>query len=224
MALQNVTVRLLIFFLVFSIILPVAGYTFTNIGNTPTTGDLDPQALIDAGIILTDSVTHNVTRDADHTHFVLGTSEYRITWSTANHFVWERRNNFFGWDLRPFTLDPYPITEADIILDWEPLYNWTQVTVSYYNKTEFECFFTPYPGFSTIATSLADGNVTVTIGSTALPAGSDLFSFAGWFLGLISGHDTYGMPDFFIWILRIFTFIGILAFVILAKEFIPTLP
>lgn len=223
MALGEASVKILIFFLVFSILFPVAGYTLTVISEAPSIEGIDPQRLVDAGILLTEAITHNVTRGADHVHFDIGTSEYRVTWSTTN-FVWQRRNNFFGFDLAPFTMEPNPITETSIILGWNATYNWTQITVTDVGETEFECFFTPYPPFTSITTSLADGNVTITIGKAAYAAGTDMFSFAGWFLGMVTGQASYGMPEFFIWLIRIFTIIGVLAFVILAKEFVPTLP
>ena len=68
------------------------------------------------------------------------------------------------------------------------------------------------------------GNVTVTIGRGFEQQAADLWSFAGWFFGIVLGFETYSLPAFFVWLIRILSLIGILSAVLLAREFIPMLP
>jgi hypothetical protein len=221
-ALGDATVKLLVFFLVFSILFPVIGYALTFDSSSISTGGLDPDALMSAGIIITDAVTHNVTRAAGWTTFALNSSSYRVQWE-GDEFTFQIPHPWLGWSW-PTTIAPNPYLGVWAIGNFSDDYNWTNFQLDPSGGASAECFFTIYPGWTTMLDSMADGNVTVTIGKSFTPQAADLWSFGGWFLGLILGTQTFGLPAFFVWMIRVLTVIGILCAVLLAREFIPGLP
>lgn len=222
MALSSATVRLLVFFLVFSLVFPVAGYALTFESSSISTGGLDLDALMAAGIIITDAASHNVSRGGGWVVFALNSSTYRVSW-TGDEFTFQIPHSWLGWSW-PTTIEPNPYLGVWAIGNFSETYNWTNIQLDPGGGATAECFFIIYPGKSSMLDSMADGNVTIIIGKSFTPQAADMWSFAGWFLGVLLGIQTFGLPVFFVWFLRIFTVIGILCAVLLAREFIPGLP
>jgi len=228
MALSNKSVSLLIFFVVFSAVFPVAGFALTFSAGTPDISGVSEEALMQAGIILTDVATENVTDDEAWVYFALNDSDYRVRWmdpGTPNerYFEWQVPHGILGWSW-PTTIDPSPYGVLLVISNWDNDYNWTRATLDSGGASEAECFFTIYPGYDNITQCMDEGNVTMTIGRSYEPAAADLWTFTSWFFGMVTGIETYNMPAFFVWLIRVITLIGLLSFVLLAREFIPTLP
>jgi hypothetical protein len=222
MGLSSASVRLLVFFLAFSVIFPVAGYAFTSFGGVPSIGGISEESLMNAGIIMNDAVTHNVTRGAGWVTFDLNSTSYRVSWS-ADDFSFQVPHQYLGW-VWPATITPTPYKGVWAIGNYSTTYNWTHFVLDEGGGHEAEAFFTIYDDYSSMYECMANGNVTVTIGRAFEPSAPDLFSFVGWYLGVITGLQTFGLPAVFLWILRMFTIIGILSAVLLAREFIPGLP
>lgn len=218
MALSDSSVKLLIFFIVFSITFPVFGYAM-SFTITMDLGSIAQEDLMQAGIIMNSAVSHNLTRGTS-TDFVLDDGQYRV-WYSGQYFVFQVGNPYVGW-LWPITI--YTTNETAIIDNWDDSYNWTHFTVDEGGSAQGEAIFTPYPGYQNITSSIAVGNVTLTMGRGFEQQAADLMAFAGWFAGIVFGWDTSGLPSFFVWIIRIISLIGLASAVMLVREFIPLLP
>ena len=70
--------------------------------------------------------------------------------------------------------------------------------------------------YSSITDALSNGEIYVTFGS--LITNADYGNFISWYVGILLGTNTYGMPNEFLWIMRIFIAVSILATVWLIKD------
>ena len=71
--------------------------------------------------------------------------------------------------------------------------------------------------YSTMTDALAGGSIYVTYGSI-IATDANYGNFISWYLGILLGNNTYGMPNEFLWIMRIFIAFSVLATVWLIKD------
>ena len=71
--------------------------------------------------------------------------------------------------------------------------------------------------YTTIGDALNAGHIYITYG-TAVKNDANLTDFMSWYVGMLIGTDTYGLPEIFLYIMRIFVAVSILATVWLVKD------
>jgi len=195
-------------------------------------GSLDPEALQAAGITLTDAVSYNMSDSTRATIYnfyeefhLNDTSKYALTWAgggpDGNGTLYFKTTVFLPvlWvSIEPVYNAGYAANESE----WNPLYNWTMFTVDEGGANEASCFLTAHPDYdNNIASSLKDGNLTITIGKNFEQSEPDFWGFAGWWFSLVTGINTQGLPEFFVWLLRLITVLGLLSAILLLRSFLP---
>lgn len=212
--------KLVIFFLIFSLTFPVIGYALTP-GSEMDTGNISHEDLMQAGIILNNADSQNITRAGGWVNFDVGDQEYRVKWNGDDEFIFRTPTWLIGWII-PVEIDR--ISEAEVLSEFDVSYNWSHFTIDNEGNAEADALFTVYPGCGNITYTIAVGNITLTIGRGFDTGSQDTLAFGNWFLGLVFGWDTGGMPDFFVWVVRLIALIGLASAVLLVREFIPLLP
>jgi len=219
MALSSNITRLLAFFLVFSVVFPIASFALEFESGQPDSGDLDPDSLSAAGVILTDTTTHNISKGASQTFYVLNSSVIGCRWYSSGNF----RFTVQIWG-GIFAGVPPVYNETWVIGNFSTTYNWTRITIDANAPREADGFFTVHAEYDNMTHCINDGNVTLTIGRNFKRNPADFFAFTGWYLGIITGVATGGLPQIFVWFTQMLFIIGIISAVLLVKEFIPFLP
>lgn len=228
MGLSDSTLKMLVFLLVFSIVFPVASYAM-QFNVEVSTGEIAYEDLMSAGIIVDAADTQNITQQLGiglktFTYYDLNQSgQYRVHWGDVdNVFEFQIPNPWLGW-WWPIVIDT--VAEADVISGYDTDYNWTHIEIAVDTGSAATSLYTIYPGYNfTMAQSIAYGNVTLTIGRGFQDTGADLMGIANWYFMLVTGQDTTGLPTFFVWLIQITGVLGLIAAVLLIKEFIPLLP
>ena len=127
--------------------------------------------------------------------------------------------------------------DGSIIDDWDTDYNWTHAKIrgsktwlGFGSETDVEAIFTIplnssdgtllYPD---IATAVINGSmVTLTLGrSFKIGEAPNLWAFTNWYSRLISGSESYGMPDILIWVMRFMALLTIMVGFMFVVELLP---
>ncbi len=229
------TIAFLAFFLIFSVLFPIG--TFAMQFSPPPSGSLgalNPEALQAAGITLTDAVSYNMSDSVRATVYnyyeefhMNDSSKYAVTWIGGSgpggngslHFKTTVFLPVLWVVIMPV---PYHVDWAKAAGNWSTTYNWTRFQIDTYGDKPATCFITPHPDYNgDIHASLKDGNLTVTIGKNFEQGEPDFWAFAGWWFSLVTGIETQGLPDFFVWLLRLITILGFLSAILLLRSFLP---
>lgn len=237
------TLKLVIFSFVISLLFPVFAYTFTSFGASPQDFDisLSYDALTDAGIVLADGESHNITFKSAWTEYTVQNISMRIKWvdSASNgdyfgHYIqnwigaltglWSLPrilNPYFG-DVSSGVLSPYGVNNLTVVTNWNPQYNWTRYKIK---ENALEVFITPLASDNNnISKAIYEtGTVTVTVGTQVFETGGmNFIKFTQWYIGVVTGQGQgWGLPSFMNWIVRIFSFLTLLSAYLLATELIP---
>ncbi len=237
-------VRLIVFTLCLCLIFPVLGYSFTTFSISLTENwdiSLDKDRLILAGIILNDAESHNVTFEGDWEEYTVQNQSVRIGWKSGirdagtliiyEDAIFIQKKSPLGRFLNSWIFPQFmwvtavktgytdkAIYNDTIVLNWDPVYNWSRFEV----EDGMQCFITPINDTMNITYAVYTyGTLSVTLGEGWEETTDFNFrNFVTWYLGLIIGDQTWGLPEVFTWLIRILSALTILSAVIIAKELI----
>jgi hypothetical protein len=235
------SLRLIIFSFVLSLMFPMMAYTFTAFGTQQQNFDisLDISELESAGIILSDAESHNVTFAGSAQEYTVGNETMRVQWVSriaplTDYFSSQQQSfieRILGTWFVPIRMDvvydgssgwirSFDNTNATVLSHYDTQYNWTKWWCVQNGLT---VFVTPLPASNgSLATSIQNGTVTVTVGSALIDASdTSILSFVEWYISIVTGQaGDWGMPSFLVWIVRIFSFLTLLSGYILSSELI----
>ena len=229
-----------ILIMVLSILFPVFSYAFTSIGSTDFEEydiSLNPDSLIEVGLVLVDGVSETILWDEGFVYFELLNKTIRAQWGAdlrfpdtsdgvviqKRSFISEITNSWiapYTYTLRASQLN-YQTQIADnisIVNNYQAAYNWSR----WICEDGYQVFFTPF----NMSRSFTDevmtyGEMNMTIGRAFNENQGGGFSFGEFitfYLGLISGGDTFGLPWYFSWLMRLISAISVLTAIMLIKD------
>jgi hypothetical protein len=230
-AMAVVLLLISIFFHYFSYSFTIQAFDYSQYDIT-----LDLNALYASGIMLGDSDEHNVTYEAGTwTEFEIENKTIRTRWrdwafltvedpldfDSGAGFAFQSQSNFFGftpwtsWFLQNVNKGRL-IRNETIIQEFESTQNYTKFLA----KTGYVCFFTDPEKEGNITRAIMDdGNVTLTIAKNMDWADeANLNTFISWYIGLITGSETWGLPPSFSIIVRVMSLLGIFSAIFLMAE------
>lgn len=223
--------------MVVSILFPVFAFTFTNFSaEEPTSLDiaLSYQDLINAGIVLKDGVSANVTFAGAQVDYEFSNHSLKLEW--YNHLVWgdalvTRRQGylekivdtwFFPEEL-PYIINgvaysQYNFDNITIVNMFDADYNWTLFKIPDEGLIGF--ISTTASDENNITKAVYEtGVITVTLGAQAINNDTfDFVSFIDWYWALVVGQTDWGLPAFMGWIIKILSAYMVLGAIFLAKE------
>lgn len=224
--------RIYVFVLILNIVFPVLGYTFTAFGEDTQDYEisLDPDALMAAGITLSDAESHNISYEAPWVVFDELNTTIRARW-LYGAIAFQKRSPI-GWAFNswrfPYVIDVKSvlsnrwhgsIKNSTIVIDFNTEYNWTRFIL----EDGHHIFVTPYADDGNMSKAIwDDGHVNVTIAKNFEEKGTNFnfWNFLGWYTALIIGDQSWGLPSIFSWFIRILAAISIFAIVMLTKDLI----
>jgi hypothetical protein len=233
---------LIIFVLVFILSFPVIGYSLTSLSQTNEVADtsVSLESLAASGIILREGNSSTIIYNADWIEFNIPSNGiYRIKWYQnlliGDYFNIQARHNFFDRILGTWMF-PNAVKLATVdrkTIDY--LHNVTIVNNFNvdYNFTHFKMVDEGLDLFiiynATISSSINDavyndGNLIATIALTFTYDEGQEFNWwliSNWYLGLLIGDTSYGLPPIFTWIIRIITAICLIASIWFARDLLP---
>jgi len=237
--------RLIVFILIVSLVFPIFGMALTQGESEVELYDVSvsPESLVSAGILLREGESHNVSYGGGYVYFTLNDTEVRVKWDNmyisgyrgiyvkADYVKVEKKSPLgrimnswlFSETLYVVGMKTGYKTENiynnTIIEEWNQKYNWSMFKI----PGEGLIMLIQYPPTSENITDAVynDGMITITIGSAVdLNESINFRRIINWYTGLIIGDQTFGLPSFFTWIVRIITALGVLAMAVFIKEMI----
>lgn len=238
------TLRLVVFSFVLSILFPMFAYTFTTFGVYPEQFDmmLDVEQLENAGIKLSEYETHDVTFGGAAQEYTVKNTTMRVKWMDTiiwgDYFANQQQSvieKVLGTWIYPIEMDLVldmaagfilgnDLTNSTVVLNFNSEYNWTKYSPVQNSLTVF--ITTLAADDNNITKAIYEtGTVTVTVASQVFGVEDhNLGDFGNWYLQIVTGNGgDWGLPPFLSWIISVFSFITLLAGVLLVKEFIPFL-
>ncbi|MHC4573389.1 MAG: hypothetical protein ACYS76_04545 [Planctomycetota bacterium] len=223
-----------------NLVFPVFGYSLTNFPSGAPENydiDLDAESLEAIGITLIDAESHNLTFPSAWIDYTDLNKTYRARFRPAfgtggaplGDGVQVQTSPVDGWltwlfgyfvnivSLTSGTSLEY-VSNATIIADYDTRYNWSRFDLG----TGEKLFITPNDPTHNITYAVNTvGHINVTIGK-AFEETTDFnfMRFASWYVSIMVGGSSWGLPDIFAWITRILGALSILATVMLARELI----
>lgn len=231
-AISGGNLRLYIMTLVITLVFPTLAFTFTNFPDEMDTYDisLDAQSLMKAGITLTDAETHNITwnRNGDIFYYSVGNKSLRVIWQDWGIVLGDglaiQRPSWFGWWDPDFQwlisqstgAKARIVFNSTIVSEWDDTYNWTW----FRSEDGLNVFIQPNDPASDINTAVfTDATLNVTLGYALSEETSfNFMQFINWYMSLLVGGESFGLPGVFIWILRIVSAITLLSAILLVKD------
>jgi hypothetical protein len=220
-----------IFFHYFSYSFTVQAIDYTNFDIS-----LDLNDLYASGIMLGEYDEHNITYDAGTwQEFDIENKTIRLQWKDWAFLtvedIWDsdsgagialqEKNDFFGFDTwASFYIQGVNkgrlIRNATIIDNWETTKNYTK----FLSKTSYVIFITDPLKLANISRAVTDdGIITVTIAKNMDWASENsLNTFVSWYIGLVTGSETWGLPASFSILVRVMTMLGIFSGIFLMAE------
>jgi hypothetical protein len=235
------TLRLVTWTFILSLLFPVFAFAFTNFGVAFDTYDisvsLDQDSLINAGIILKEGISHNVTFRGGYVEYVLQNLTVRVAWIrqliTGDYFF-HYRQSFVGGVLNNWlftrglspkigtdTLNFDGMKNATVINNFDTEYNWTKYKIV---ETGLTAFITTIPSDqNNITQAIQDtGMVTLTLGKQISQQEEFTFtSFVDWYWSIILGANDWGMPSFMSFLMRLISALTFLSAILLVKDLLP---
>jgi hypothetical protein len=188
---------------------------------------LDIIELYASGIMIGEYDAANISYgNTTWTEFSVNETNIRARWE--NWILTGKTGILFQTEAEFFTFQPWIdfrwdnieggliITNQTIIAEYNTDYNWSRFN----GKTGYVLFITdPLRQGNITRAVMEDGNVTLTIcENVAWASEPDLNSFVNWYLGLVTGAESWGLPESFSILVRIFTMMGIFSGIFLMSE------
>lgn len=216
--------------LMISILFHYFSYSFTVVAYDYADYDisLDRDDLFASGIMFGESDEHNITYNSGvWTTFNIENDTIRCQWKRfplyggRDGILWQIEAPFFGFEtwLDFEFINVFQgrlIRNTTIMTLWNPDKNRTQIS----GKTAYILFITdPLKQGNITRAVQEDGNLTLTLGENmAWASEPSLTKFMSWYIGLVTGSETWGLPDSFSILVRIMTMLGIFSGVFLMIE------
>jgi hypothetical protein len=197
---------------------------------------LSRDELYSSGIMLGDFDEHNVTYEAGTwTSFEVENKTIRTQWQDWNFlsvenafdsdsgdgFAFQSLDTFFGFPTySSFFIQNINkgrlIRNETILARFDTRYNSSR----FLSKTGYALFFTDPQKQGNISRALSlDGELTLTIVKNMNWAdAAALNTFVSWYIGLVTGSETWGLPPSFSIIVRVMTMLGIFSGIFLMVE------
>lgn len=203
-------------------------FTITAIDYSDYELSIDIIDLYASGIMLGEYDEHNISFQTDPypwTEFEVGNSTMRFLWRdfifVGDSIGSQIQAKFFGFDSWiNFDWRDIPggrhIRNATIIEWWDSENNWTM----FHGLTGYVLFITdPLKQGNITRAVQVDGNLTLTLAqNVAWSETPGVSSFINWYFGLVTGSESFGLPDNFAIIVRIMTLLGMFAGIFLLSE------
>lgn len=216
--------------LLISVLFHYFSYSFTVIAFDYPDYDisLDRDDLFASGIMLGEGDEQNITYNSGvWTEFNIENDTIRCQWKRFLFFgdrdgiLWQIQAPFFGFEtwLDFEFINVFQgrlIRNETIITLWKSDKNRTQIS----GKTGYILFITdPLKQGNITRAVMEDGNLTLTLAENMAWASSpSLTKFLSWYIGLVTGSETWGLPDSFSILVRIMTMLGIFSGIFLMSE------
>jgi len=216
--------------LLVSILFHYFSYSFTIMAIDYSDYDisLDIVDLYVSGIMLGEHDEHNISFQTDPypwTEFDIENSTIRFLWRdfifVGDSIGSQIQAKFFGFDSWiNFDWVGIPgqrhIRNETIIDWWDSENNWTMI----HAQTGYVLFITdPLKQGNITHAVLVDGNLTLTLcQNIAWAEEPNVTSFISWYFGLVTGSESFGLPDNFAIVIRIMTLLGMFAGIFLLSE------
>lgn len=183
--------------------------------------------LMTSGILIGDWDVHNVTfGNAAWTEFEVRNSTIRTRWDTwtllsKSGFLFQQESEFFT--LQPWIDFRFQNIQGGLVIRNETI-------IAEYNADLNNTIIKGITGFVVIFQDpLREGNITKAVRETgvltvviaedvAFSSEPDLNSFMSWYLGLVTGSESWGLPESFGILVRIMTMLGIFSGIFLMSE------
>ena len=216
--------------LLVSILFHYFSYSFTIVAYDYSEYDISLK-LIDlytSGILIGDWDEKNVTfENATWTTFEVGNATIRVKWAQwpftgKTGFLYQQHTPFFTlqpWiDFRWSNIQGGLIIQNSTIIEFYGMET-PNITINR-GITGFVAVFQDSSGENNITKAVMEtGLLTVVIAEdVAWSSEPDLGSFMSWYLGLVTGSETWGLPDSFSILVRIMTMLGIFSGIFLMSE------
>jgi hypothetical protein len=239
---EDATLRLVVFSFILSLLYPTFAYAFTSF----TVGDfesfdisLDTNQLMNAGIILKDAQSHNVTFKDTYKEFTVDNTTIRVNWKQSvapPDFFRHITQSYLGRVLNTWIAGFFhliqPIVDNTVLFDtgmnnitvinnFDSQWNWTQYRLK---EKSMIVFISTIPSDNNNITKaiMETGTVTVTVGSQLIETSDLNFrNFASWYVQVVTGEIDFGLPSVLLWVTRFFSFITLLSGFLLARELLP---
>lgn len=200
-------------------------FTITAIDYSDYEIAIDLVDLYASGIMLGEHDEHNITFDSGTwTYFTLNESVVRFQWRdwalVGDAIGSQIQAPFFAWnqyiDFNWQDIGGKAIRNETVLDHWDSENNWTKI----HALTGYVLFITdPLREGNITRAVLVDGNLTLTLAQDmAWSEEPNVASFMSWYAGLVTGNETWGLPDNFAIVVRLMTILGIFSGVFLLSE------
>ena len=230
--------KLYVTVLIFSLLMPVISFALTTWEDDVEDYEIaiDPDVLMMAGITLSDGITLNVTYQSAFVYFEFENQTIRTKWTDT--WSLEPNKTGFGFETQgvinkwldnwwyPYHYKLRPQSEASwrkiatnltILSNFEPEWNYSRFIL----EDGYQVFFTPYDPSENLSFAIYDSaHLNCTIGKTLMEDGASFsfMQFMNWYWSLMIGSNSFGLPTFMSWIVRLISALTLLSGVLLAKE------
>jgi len=179
-----------------------------------------------SGIMIGEYDEVNVTYEGGLSYMTLNETELRFKWinfplGVGDALYAQVRSQFFGFpmwiDFSWQNIKGQDFIKNETIVDWwDSDHNWTMI----HGLTGYVLFITdPLKEGNITRAVMEDGELTLTLCQDMAWAESpSLGSFISWYVGLVTGSETWGLPENFSIVVRIMTLLGIFSGVFLLSE------
>ena len=245
MSIDSAQTRLYVTVLIFSLLMPVISFALITWEDNVVDYEIgiDPDVLMMAGISLSDGITHNVSWKSAYVYFEFENKTIRTKWTDTwtrigllggvvdmgDGLAFETQtatNKFLNNWWLPYKYRIRPISQSSwsyiaknmtILSNWDPKFNYSRFIL----EDGYQIFFTPYDPNDNLSKAIFDtAHLNCTIGITLSEAGANFnfMQFINWYWSIMIGSNSYGLPAFMSWIVRLISALTLLSGVLLAKE------
>ena len=222
-----------VYLLLLNVLFHYFSYSFTIFGADYSDYNiaLGIEDLYMSGIMIGEYDEHNVswTVPMSFTTFTIVNSTMRVSWTkwgilnnNYHGLGWMKRSPFFGFDMwidfkwQDIGPSGHIIRNSTIVDNWDRDHNWTKI----HNLLGFVLFITdPLKEGNITRAVYEDGIVTCTLcedlGWYEEPS---IARFISWYTGLVTGSESWGLPEEFSIIVQIMTLLGIFSAVFLLSD------
>jgi hypothetical protein len=234
--------RVILFMLAFNIAYPVMLYTFTslNFNAYSPVSIISKDYFQSKGMIISKEVVNNITINSDLKYYLFNGTNYRAGWDSSGFYIqsqswiidklfntWFSPYNLFvestsnQWMTNPPTmvhtsLHQY-VSETTLLYYYNSAYNLTQGDLydGLRNNMGVSAFWSFNPHvYATFGQALSNGHVILIFGEKAIsPTLTNAYDFVTWYMSIIIGANTYGLPIVFTWLTDLLIALSILSVV-----------
>ena len=203
-------------------------FTITAIDYSDYDISIDIIDIYASGMMLGENDAHNIsfqTGPYPWTEFNIENSTIRFLWrdfiTVGDAIGSQTKAQFFGFDswinFDWVNIQGQRFIRNETIIDrWDNENNWTMIQA----QTGYVLFITdPAKQGNITHAVLVDGNLTLTLAqNVAWAEEPSVTSFISWYFGLVTGSESFGLPENFAIIVRIMTLLGMFAGIFLLSE------